>query len=42
MPKSFQRLIIQIHVRQFDLTRIQGIRIHRKAMILSRDFHAAR
>ena len=39
MPEAFQSLIIQVDVRQFDLTLVQRVRIDRKAMILSCDFH---
>ena len=40
MPHPLQGLVIQIHVRQFDLACIQRIRVNGKTMVLCCDFHA--
>ena len=42
MAHSFVRVIVQIHVRDFDVARRQRIRIDAEAMILRGDFHFLR
>ena len=39
MPQTFYRLVVQIHVRNFDISITQGVRVDAKTMILGSDFH---
>ena len=39
MPEAFQRLIVQIDVREIHFVQVQRIRIHREAVIVRRDLH---
>ena len=39
MPQAFQRIVVQILMRQNHFTRLQRIRVHREAVILRGDFH---
>src|SRR5229473_3482215 len=42
MPESFQRLIVQVDVRQLHFTLVERIGIHREAMIVGSDLHLLR
>src|SRR5258708_5503742 len=42
VPEAFQRLIVQVHVGDFALLRVQRIRIDREAVIVRRDFDFTR
>ena len=37
VPQAFQRLVVQIHVRQFDFALRQRIRIDREVVVVRRD-----
>ncbi len=41
MAKAFQRIVIQIHVRDFDFVQVERIGIHREAVIVRCDLHLA-
>ena len=42
VAEAFQRLVVQIHVRDFDVARVERIRIHREAVIVRGDLDALR
>ena len=37
--QAFDRVIVQIHVRNIDVVQVETLRIHSETMILRRDFH---
>ena len=39
VAEAFQRLVVQIDVREFDFVRVERIGIHREAVIVRRDLH---
>src|SRR5471030_2597333 len=41
-PEAFERLIVEIHVRDFHVARVERIRVHREAVIVRRDLHLLR
>ena len=42
MAHAFVGVVVQIHVRDFDVAGRQRIRVHAEAVILRGDFHVAR
>ncbi len=42
MPEAFERVIVQVHMRDLNLIQIERVGVHRESMVVGGDLHLAR